>query len=192
MIDLSYFHPVNTAAMNYIDVVIIIILIFGLVRGFSDGLVKEVASLAALILGIWGAIKFSTYTAAKLHDWFDMTGQFVGITAFVITFLIIVVAIHFVGIIVDRIISAVSLGTLNRLLGMVFGLIKTALILSVILLILNAIDAKHNFLPRDKIERSKFYNPIADIVPAIFPIIGEGSFNRSFDRFKKKPEEVAI
>ena len=29
--------------------------------GFINGFVKEVASLAALILGIWGAIKFSSF-----------------------------------------------------------------------------------------------------------------------------------
>jgi len=40
--------------------------------------------------------------------------------------------------------------------------------------------------------RVKFYNPISDIAPAIFPIIGEGGFYRSFDRFKKKPAEPTV
>jgi len=186
---LSYF---KIPAMNWIDFIIIIILAFGLIRGFTYGLVKEVASLAALILGIWGAIKFSNFTAARLYDWFDMAGKYVGIIAFIITFIVIVVAVHFVGIIADRLVHAVALGFLNRLLGIVFGLFKAALILSVIFVILNAIDAKHSFLPKDTIERSKFYNPIADIAPALFPVIGEGAFDRSFDRFKKKPDEVAI
>ncbi|HSL85556.1 MAG TPA: CvpA family protein [Bacteroidales bacterium] len=178
--------------MNYIDFIIIIILVFGILRGYTDGLVIEVASLAALILGIWGAIRFSAFTAGKLYEWFDMSGDYVGIIAFVITFLIIVVAIHFVGVIADRFVCALSLGFLNRLLGMCFGFVKTALILSVIFVVMNAIDVKRHFLPRSKIEQSKFYNPIADIAPALFPIIGEGSFKHSFDRFKKKPEGVAI
>ena len=61
--------------MNWIDTIIVIILLLALVMGFINGLVKEVASLAALILGIWGAIRFSSFTAAKLYDYFDMTGQ---------------------------------------------------------------------------------------------------------------------
>ncbi len=178
--------------MNYIDFIIIVILIFGVARGFMDGLVREVASLAALILGIWGAIKFSTFTAAKLYDYFDMTGRYVGIIAFIITFLIIVIVIHFIGILVDKFVTTLSLGFLNRLLGIVFGLIKTVLILSVILVILNAIDSRHAFLPKEKIEQSRLYTPIADIVPSLFPILGEGSFDQSFDRFKKKPEGVTI
>jgi len=178
--------------MNYIDFIIIILLVFGVARGFTDGLVRELASLLALILGIWGAIKFSAFTAGRLYDYFDMTGQYVGIIAFLITFIVIVIIIHFIGMIVDRFVDAISLGFLNRILGMVFGIFKTALILSVIFVVLNAIDTRHPFLPKARIEQSRLYNPIADIAPAIFPIIGEGPFDHSFDRFKKKPDEIPI
>lgn len=178
--------------MNWIDIVIVVILILSMVMGFINGLVKEVASLAALILGIWGAIKFSTFTAEKLYDYFDMTGQYVGIIAFLITFGIIVVIIHFIGILADKVIDAVSLGFVNRLLGIAFGLLKSVLIMSVFFVVLNAIDTRRPFLPKERIEESMFYNPISDIAPVIFPIIGEGGFKRSFDRFKKKPEEVTI
>ncbi|MGB8489540.1 MAG: CvpA family protein [Bacteroidales bacterium] len=178
--------------MNYIDLIIIVLLVFGLARGFIDGFIKELASLLALILGIWGAIKFSSFTAERLSDYFDMTGKYVGITAFLITFIIIVIIIHFIGIAIDRLVDTLSLGFLNRLLGLAFGVIKTALILSVIFVVLNAIDAKHHFLPREAIQHSRLYNPIADIAPAIFPIIGEGSFDKSFDRLKKKPESQPI
>ena len=174
--------------MNWIDAVIIILLVFSVISGFTNGFVREVASLIGLVFGIWGAIRFSSYTAGKLYDWFDMTGQYVGIIAFLVTFCVIVVIIHFLGIVADKIVDAVSLGFLNRILGMVFGLIKSVLIMSVIFVVLNAIDARRPFLPKVKIEESRFYNPVSDIAPALFPIIGEGNFNQSFDRFKKKPE----
>ena len=178
--------------MNYIDILIIIILAIAAIKGFVDGFIKEVAALAALILGIWAAIKFSSFTAAKLYDYFDMTGRYVGIIAFIITFLIVVVIIHLTGFLIDKLVKAVALGLLNRLLGMIFGILKSTLILSVIFVILNAIDEHRPFLPKDKINRSMLYNPISDIAPAIFPLIGEGAFSKSFDRFKKEPEETVI
>jgi membrane protein required for colicin V production len=178
--------------MNWIDAAIVIILILSMVMGFINGLVKEVASLAALILGIWGAIKFSSFTAGKLYDYFDMTGQYVGIIAFIITFGIIVVIIHFIGILADKLVDAISLGFINRLLGIAFGLLKSMLIMSVFFVVINAIDARRPFLPKEKIGESIFYNPISDIAPVIFPIIGEGGFYQSFDRFKKKPDDVSI
>jgi len=191
----TFFHTFmfsNFDDMNWIDLVIVVILILSMVSGFINGLIREVASLAALILGIWGAIKFSGFTAAKLYDFFDMSGHYVGIIAFVITFGLIVVVIHFVGLLADKIADAAALGFVNRLLGIAFGLFKTILIMSVFFVVLNAIDARKPFLPRDKLEQSIFFNPISDIAPAIFPIIGEGGFNRSFDRFKKKPDNVTI
>jgi membrane protein required for colicin V production len=178
--------------MNYIDLLIIVVLIIGVARGFIDGFIKEFASLLALVLGIWGAIRFSSFIAGKLYDYFDMTGKYVGIIAFLITFLIIVILVHFLGMVVDKFAESISLGFLNRILGIVFGLIKNALVLSVLFVILNAIEARHHFLPKEAIAHSRFYNPIADIAPAIFPIIGEGNFDKSFDRFKKKPEDTPI
>jgi membrane protein required for colicin V production len=178
--------------MNYIDVLILIILIIAAVRGFANGLVREIASLAALVLGIWGAIKFSNFTAGKLYDYFDMTGRYVGIVAFIVTFIVIVIVIHFIGLIGDKIMEAVSFGFFNRLLGIVFSVFKTVLVLSVIFVVLNSIDSKHHFLPREKIDSSNLYKPIADIVPAIFPVIGEGRPSDSLDRFKKKPDGISI
>jgi membrane protein required for colicin V production len=178
--------------MNWIDATIVIILILSMVMGFINGLIKEVASLAALVLGVWGAIKFSAFTAEKLYDYFDMSGQYVGVIAFIVTFGIIVVLIHFVGIIVNKLVDAAALTFVNRLLGILFGLLKSVLILSVLFVVLNSIDARKSFLPRETIEESMFYNPISDIAAAIFPIIGEGGFYRSFDRFKKTPDDVVI
>lgn len=178
--------------MNWLDAIIVVILILSLVMGFINGLVKEVASLAALILGIWGAIKFSSFTAAKLYDYFDMTGHYVGIVAFIITFALIVVVIHFIGVIADKIVNAAALGFINRILGIVFGLIKSVLIMSVVFAVLNAINEKRPFLPKKTIEESMFFTPISDIVPSIFPVIGEGTFSNSFDRFKKKPDDPVI
>ena len=178
--------------MNYIDIIIIIVLGISMVTGFINGLVKEVASLAALVIGIWGAIRFSSFTAARLYDYFDMTGKYVGIISFIVTFAVIAIGIHFAGLIVDKLLKAVALGFVNRLLGILFGLIKSVLILSVIFVVLNAIDARRPFLPRDRISESMLYHPISDVAPALFPIIGEGGAYQSFERFKKEPEGVTL
>ena len=72
-----------------------------------------------------GAIKFSGFTAAKMYDFFDMTGHYVGIIAFLITFGVIVIIIHFIGLLADKIADAASLGFVNRLLGIAFGIFKS-------------------------------------------------------------------
>jgi len=178
--------------MNWIDFVIIALLGFGLVQGFMDGLIIEIAELAALILGIWGAIHFSGWTAAKLSGWFDMQTAWAGIISFAITFIVIVVGVNLLGRLIDSFLKAVALGFAVRILGAIFGIIKYALILSVVCVFLNTINQKKHFLPADKIARSYLYNPIADIVPHIFPIVEGGDLLDSFNRHKKKPRDAAI
>jgi len=127
-----------------------------------------VASLAALILGIFGAIKFSYMTSDFLVEKFDMTTQYLPLISFAITFVIIVVVVHLMAKALDKLVKAIALGFVNRLLGVLFGVIKTAFILSIILVILNTIDRKTHFLPEDKIEESFLYKPISAFAPLIF------------------------
>jgi membrane protein required for colicin V production len=178
--------------MNWIDFIIIALLAFGLIQGFIDGLIIELAELAALVAGIWGAIRFSGWTADKLDVWFDMQAGWTGIVAFAITFTAIVIVIYLIGKMIDSLMKAISLGFVVKSLGAVFGVFKTALILSVIFVFLNTIDEKKHFLPSATISGSILYNPIADLVPAIFPMVEGGDLIDSFNRHKKKPQDVTI
>lgn len=178
--------------MNYIDFFILAILGFAIVRGFIKGLIIEVASIAALVLGIWGAIRFSGFVGQRLTDYFDLTTQYLGLISFAITFILIVLGVHLIANILDKLLKAVALGLPLRLTGALFGLIKTALILSIIFVILNTVDERTNFLPREKMNRSILYYPISDFAPMLFPLIEGGDLLHSFEKFKKKPEPVTI
>lgn len=178
--------------MNWIDLVIIAVLAYGLIQGFINGLIIEIAELAALVLGIWGAIHFSDWTAGKLSGWFDMQSSWTGIIAFAVTFIAIVIGVYLLGKLLDTLLRAMALGFVVKSLGAVFGVLKTALILSVVFVFLNSIDEKRHFLPSSTISRSFLYNPIADLVPAIFPLVEGGDLIDSFNRPKKQSPGLTI
>lgn len=179
--------------MNYIDIIILAVLAWALFRGFKNGLFIEIASIAALVIGIWGAIRFSWFTENKLVEFFDMQGQYLGVTAFIITFIVIVILIHFLAKALDKLLKAVALGFAVRILGMAIALLKTILIMSIVFIVLNTIDEKAGFLPEDKIDDSRFYRPVSDFAPLLFPIIEGGNLRESFDnlseRFNEKKSE---
>ncbi|HCM59804.1 MAG TPA: colicin V production protein [Bacteroidales bacterium] len=178
--------------MNWIDIVIVALLFYGLIQGFIDGLIIEVAELAALVLGIWGAIHFSWWTAEKLAGWFDMTSQWTGIISFAVTFAAIMIVVYLIGKLLDSILKAMALGFVIKSLGAIFGVLKLVLVLSVLFVFLNTIDEKKHFLPSATINNSFFYNPIADLVPSIFPIVEGGDLIDSFNRHKKQSPGVTI
>lgn len=175
--------------MNYIDIIIAVVLAWALFRGFKNGLFIELASVAALVLGIWGAIRFSGFTASRLYEMFDMQTEYLGLIAFILTFIGIVVLIHFLANAMDKLMKAVALGFVVRILGMVFAVIKTVLIMSIILVILETVNQRSHFLPEEKISESRLYRPVADFAPMLFPIIEGGDLRKSFDRFKREIKE---
>ena len=79
--------------MSQIDIILIIPLLWGAVMGFKKGLVLELASLVGLVLGIYGAIKFSDYTAEKLKQYVEITQEWLGLISFLVTFVLIVFAV---------------------------------------------------------------------------------------------------
>lgn len=170
--------------MNYIDLVLAIILIIAAVQGFRKGFIVELASLAALVLGIWGAIKFSDWTSGFITDTFNYHSEHLSTIAFVITFIVIVILIHVLGKMLDNVVKAVALGFLNRLAGIIFGILKTAVILSIFLLLFDSVDENVHLLPAKQKTESKIYSPMKQLVPTLFPFIKLWDFDKD-----NKPEE---
>lgn len=157
--------------MNYIDIVLGILLVLSAISGFRKGLVVELASLAALILGIWGAVKFSYITSEFLVENFDWQWDHLNIVSFLVTFVVIVILVHIIGSTVNKMVETVMLGFVNKLAGLVFGILRAALILSIILVVFDKIDEDMELLSSETKAKSRMYEPIRNLAPTIFPFI---------------------
>jgi len=155
--------------MNWLDIVLGIPLLWFMYKGFRNGFIIELASLAALALGIFVALHFSFYAKDYLIDNFEIADNYLNIIAFAITFIIVAVLVFIIGKIIHKLVSIIALGFLNRLAGGIFGLLKAALVLSVILYFLNGIDTNSSIIKAEIKESSHLYSPIESIVPMIIP-----------------------
>lgn len=156
--------------MNWLDIVIALMLLGGVISGFKNGIIGEVASLAALVLGIWGAVKFSWWTAGMLSD-FGIHSEYMHLISFIVTFVAIVVIIHILAQFLSKLVESLALGFLNRLAGMVFGIAKAALIISVILVVIETLDENGKVIKEPVREESLFFEPMANLVPTLLPFI---------------------
>ena len=157
--------------MSVLDIILGALLLFGLVRGFMKGLFVEVASLVALVAGVYGAIHFSDFAADLLQSRFDWSEKTINITAFAITFVIIVIAISLAGKALTKIADFAALGIINKLLGGVFGALKIGLILSVLLIVFDNMNRTIPFVDKADLEDSILYKPVKSLAPMIFPSI---------------------
>ena len=167
--------------MTVIDIILGALILFGLVRGFMKGLFVEVASLVALVAGVYGAIHFSNFAAELLETRVDWNEKTINITAFAITFVVIVLAISLAGKALTKLADFAALGVLNKLLGGVFGALKIGLILSVILMVFNNLNKTIPFVEQDDLNDSVLYEPVRSLAPMIFPNLTgeEGTDNDS-------------
>ncbi|CCZ07718.1 MULTISPECIES: CvpA family protein [Culturomica] len=157
--------------MNYLDILLLLPLLYGAYKGFSRGFVIEVATLLGLILGVYVAIKFSDYTENILRDFLDISSKYLSYIALSVTFLLVVVAIYLLGKMLTKLVDIVSLGLVNKLLGTVLGIAKSFVILCIILLIADALDDKFQFMNKEVKENSLFYNPFLNFAQQMYNMI---------------------
>lgn len=155
--------------MNYLDILLVIPLIIGAWRGFKKGLIIELFTLLALLVGIYAGIHFSDFVAGLMKDNMGMTSDYVPVIAFTITFLGVGAAVYFAGKMLEKAISVVALSPVNKMLGLLFGLIKMLFFMSAALVILESYDEKGDFIPSDLKANSLLYNPVKQVSLTAIP-----------------------
>ncbi|KWW24733.1 MAG: CvpA family protein [bacterium] len=153
--------------MNYLDIIIAIILLLFGVKGFRKGLIIEVVTLLAFAVGIYGAMHFSDFTAEHLKEFMEINPKYLNTTAFVLTFILLVILVNIIGRMVTKLIQAMNLGFFNKLGGAVFGMAKGVLLCSIMVMVLNNFQLLGVVKPEVR-EQSKLYPYIEETVPYVY------------------------
>jgi len=163
--------------MNWLDIVIVIILVGGFIKGLYDGLVKQLISVFALILAfvfagtLAGIIRHLIET--YIHWETSLSASSVNAIYYIISFIFIVAVFGLLSRFVDQVVKHTPLGPLNRLGGGAFGLILSLLLLSFALNILVVFDMESKIIPKEIQEKSITYIPVKMALPIVYPYIRE-------------------
>lgn len=166
-------------SMTGLDIILLVLLGYGVFNGLRKGLFVELASLVSLLLGIYIAIKFSGVVGHFLDGSLPGDPKTAAITAFVITFIAVVVGITLLAKVLTKIADFSGLGLTNRLLGGLFGLLRMILVLSVVLTLFVKINFNNTFASQETLDKSMFFNPILKVSNIIFPTLKEWFVNNS-------------
>ncbi|MDA9656341.1 CvpA family protein [Flavobacteriales bacterium] len=128
--------------MNYLDIALVIPMVYGVIRGFSKGIVNEITSLAAIIVGVYLALNFSVYFEELLTDIISKISSdfaknekkaFIPIISFALIFLFSIISVKAIGSIIDKITNVLALGIISKIIGALFGFFKLCVILSCVI-----------------------------------------------------------
>lgn len=176
--------------VNLLDIIIIIPLLIFAWNGYKKGFIIEVASLAALIIGLYMAFFFSDFAAEMLNDLFDIDQKYVAVIAFILTFIVVIFLIITAGKILQKFIDILLLGFFNKLAGGVFGLFKGALILSIVIFVINYFNFGDYIFKDDTRSKSLFYEPVESLAPTLYSWLDSKNF--TFEIPKREEIEEAI
>jgi len=157
------------------NIILLIPLIWGFYKGFRKGLIVELASILAIILGIYACAKFSDVVAGflgtKLHS--SVSSVYLSVLADVLLFIGILILVFFIAKRIQKLAEALFLGIANRLLGGLFGALKWALVISFVLYFFDILNTKAGIVNDETLQHSVVYEHLIKLAPLIMPALAK-------------------
>ncbi|NDW12057.1 CvpA family protein [Bacteroides sp. 214] len=159
--------------MTLIDIVLVFIVLVGAIRGYIMGFLNQMAGILGLVVGLMLAYYLYNSVAEKLYATITNSMTVAQIAAFVGIWLIIPILFTLVASFFTHALEAVSLGWLNRVLGLGLGALKWIVILGLAINVFEYVDSDNTFFSKTKKEESVLYYPMKHFVGSIFPTVRE-------------------
>lgn len=157
--------------MSILDVILLICFIPAVFQGIRKGFIAQVISIASIIIGIWASSRFADVVSGWMATYITASEQVMKVAAFAIIFIAVLLALTAIGKLLEGVFKIVALGWLNRLLGLVFALVKTILILGLLIMVFTSLNETFNLVNESTLNESVFYTPFKDAVFKVFPYL---------------------
>ena len=154
--------------MNYLDLILGGLIAYGAVKGFFKGLIIEAASLLALLLGVVCALLFSAALGHLLATYFKDSPLPPAGVIFIGIFIAVIIAVNLLAKGITKILKMAALGFVNRVFGALFGGLKFALALSVLLLLIDQFSFLFQYFDTEILDESYLYEPLKSLGEIMF------------------------
>jgi len=155
--------------MNYIDLILILPIIWGAIRGFKRGFLVEITTLVGLVAGIFLAVIITDIVGRVLAGMVTWNLLPVKFLTFVIIFVLVMVAITVLAKVIGHVLRTVHLNLLNRIAGLAAGAAKLALILSILMVFVNYLNPHITILSERAREGSFLLAFIESLIHYVVP-----------------------
>ena len=118
--------------MNLIDLIIIALFGYGIIKGYNKGLIIELSSFFGIFISFFISTNLDDIISKQIVELVNINFDIVNIIVFILVFLLSYSAIIFIAKGFTKLIKFVYLGLLNSLLGSLFGGLKLLLILIIL------------------------------------------------------------
>jgi membrane protein required for colicin V production len=121
------------ACMILLDILIWVVLLFFVAKGFSKGLVREACSVLGLLTGGWAAFKYYSFLSQGIRVFINLPPQVAQPLSFLLIFLLLGTLFFFLGHLLTVVFKIMLLGGINRIGGIMFGFLEGGFVLCMVL-----------------------------------------------------------
>ena len=171
--------------LNYLDIIIMCFLLYGIIRGAMSGLVRQALSLAGLVIAVFCSQFVAIPIDSLLNTLFQVPANIAKPLAFCFAFLLILLACEICIRLLDKILAITRLSGINRILGVVFCELKIIVILSVAINIYELFDKESKLIGQNVKEESLLYPPVQEAAPFLFSLVAK---EIDWESLKKKDQ----
>lgn len=175
--------------MSFLDIILLVPIVWLTIKGFRRGFILELVSLIALFAGIWAAFHFSFYARDLLDRWFTVDEKYMPAISFVVTFAVVAVVIILIGKLADKFVEMLAMGPLNKILGAIFGILKAVLLLGIIIYLIDSFDTREKLVTPKAKEKSFLYVPLSKVIPTVIPYVRKLRKEEEKKEEKQAPED---
>ncbi len=175
--------------MVWIDIVLLVIIVWFAFKGFRNGIIIELTTLIALVFAIWGAFKYENFTSNLLQEYLHLEGTFLPFISFAVTFLLILIAVNIIGRFITKLLNIAQLGLLNRMLGLVFAVVKVGILLALLVNGVDRVNSSQNFINEQTINQSHLYQPLNEFAKKIYKF-SDKHYDEVKDKIDDKLNEI--
>jgi membrane protein required for colicin V production len=157
--------------MAIIDIILLICFVPAIVYGIRKGFVRQVVEIVAIVAGVWAAFRFSALLSTWLSQYLTLEQGLLQIISFVIIVLLAVLLLGLLGSLLTRLLKLVFLGWINGLLGLVFGVLKVALVLGLLIMVFEGINSTVGLVDPESLGDAVVYQTLKKFASDIFPFL---------------------
>ncbi len=153
--------------MNGLDIFFAVVLLWAVFNGWRRGFLRQLFSLAGIIIGVWITAKYG----ARVGAWIPGDETYTTPAGYVLLLLVSMIGLGLLGRAVSGLFSLAGFGTLDVLLGVLISVAKWAILLGFLCYGFVKLDPEGKVLDSKYRNESRVFTPLSRIPVKVMPFV---------------------
>lgn len=157
--------------MNILDIILLVCFVPAIFQGIRKGFIAQAISIISIVAGIWASARFANIVSSWIAQYITASEQVLKVVAFALILVLVFLALAALGKMLEGMFKLVMLGWLNKLLGVIFALLKTGLIVGLVIMAFSSLNDNFRFVQESVLNKSVLYPPLKKLAFEVFPYL---------------------